>query len=196
MSNLYTIGQMNEHADALERNGWTPADVKKASGGDILANLLPLVRAYGEVPIATTLQHTINCDVKPFEPNSLTVASESEQIASRVHGQFTFDPAKVKLHFSPNQQEGKYIVGSKLKKELEDRPVFTAHVLDFYLANPYLISEEWKGKAVFFWGTIFRDAHGDRCVRYLYFSDGRWYSDYYWLDSDWYGSNPAAVRAS
>ncbi len=54
MSSLYSIGQMNEHADALERNGWTPADLKKASGGDILANLLPLVRAYGEVTVATT----------------------------------------------------------------------------------------------------------------------------------------------
>lgn len=196
MSSLYSIGQMNEHADALERSGWTPADLKKASGGEILAHLLPLVRAYGEVGVATTTQRIIDCDAKPFEPSGLTVAPESEQLPNRVRGHLVFDPAKIKLHLSPNQLNGKYIKGEKLKTELASEPVLPANVLDFYLANPTFIPEELKGKAVFFWGTIYRDSHGNLYVRCLYFDDGRWVSFYYWLDCDWSSINPAALLAS
>lgn len=194
MSNFYSIGQMNEHANALERNGWTPADVKKISGGDILAHLLPFVRAYGEV-VAPTASHTIDCDAKPFEPSGLTVASEADQLPCRVRGQLIFDPTKIRLHLSPSQRDGKYIKGKKLKVELISEPVLPANVLEFYLANSHLIPEEWRGKVVFFWGTIYRSYDG-LYVRDLYFRDGRWYSHYYRLDYDWNGNYPAAVRAS
>lgn len=68
--------------------------------------------------------------------------------------------------------------------------------MDFYLANPHLIPEEWKGKAVFFWGTIYRDADGHLCVRYLYWRGGGWDWGYRWLDYVWDGDGPAAVPAS
>lgn len=134
MSNLYSIGQMNEHADALERNGWMPADVKKTSGGNILAHLLPFVRSYSEVAARTTTQYIIDCNVKPFEPQGLTVARESDQIPNRVRGQFVCDH-KIKLYLSPNQQDGKVIKGTELVKELVNDPVLPANVLDFYLVH-------------------------------------------------------------
>ena len=186
---------MNEHADALERNGWTPADLKKASGGDILAHLLPLLRVYGEVAVAT-MQHLIDCDADPFIPKGWTVESHKKG------GQLAFDPAKVKLHLSPNQQGRKYIEGNKLRKELANEPVLNANVLDFLLKNPSLIPEEWKKDAsgstryVFFWGTIYRDSGGYLYVRYLCWGGGSWDWDYDWLDNDWYGYYPAAVLAS
>lgn len=196
MSSLYSIGQMNEHADALERNGWTPADVKKVSGGDILANLLPLVRAYGEVPVATMPQHLIDCDADPFLPSGWTVESHKKG------GQFAFDPAKIKLYLSLNQQGGKYIEGNKLRKELANEPTLNANVLEFSLKNPHLIPEEWKKDAsgntryIFFWGTIYRSSLGSLCVRCLCWNGGSWYWDYRWLDYDWNGDYPAAVLAS
>jgi hypothetical protein len=113
-----------------------------------------------------------------------------------VRGQFVFDPARIKLHLSPNQQGGKYIKGDKLKVELANEPVLPANVLDFYLANSHLILEEWKEKAVFFWGTVYRDSSGILYVRCLCFDDGRWYSDCLRLGNDWDGSDPAALRAS
>lgn len=196
MSSLYSIGQMNEHADALERNGWTPADLKKASGGDILANLLPLVRAYGEVTIATLPQHLINCDADPFIPNGFTVESHKKR------GQLAFDSTKIKLHLSSNQQGGKCIDGNKLRKELTNEPVLNANVLDFLLKNPRLIPEEWKKDAsdntryIFFWGTIYRSSGGDLFVRFLYCHDGSWHCNHDWLGHVWYGGGPAAVLAS
>lgn len=41
-----------------------------------------------------------------------------------------------------------------------------------------------------------RDANGNRYVRYLYFSDGAWRSNYNWLENDWNDNNPAALRAT
>lgn len=196
MSSLYSIGQMNEYADALERNGWTPADLKKASGGNILAHLLPLVRAYGETPIST-VQHIIDCDADPFVPSGWTVESHKKG------GQFAFNPAKIRFHLSSNQQGGKYTRGNELRKELANEPVLNANVLDYLLKNPHLIPDEWKKDAsgntryIFFWGTIYRrSSSGDLCVRCLYFRDGRWRWRCSWLGRVWYGFGPAAVLAS
>jgi len=35
-----------------------------------------------------------------------------------------------------------------------------ANVLDYLLAHPELIPEDWKNKYVFFWGTIYRYSSG------------------------------------
>lgn len=196
MSNLYSIGQMNEAADALERAGWAPTDLKKASGGNIFAHLLPLVRAYGETVAVTPQQYSIDCDAKPFEPSGLMVASDSEQLPNRVRGKFVFDPAKIKLHFLPNQIDNKIIRGEKLKKWFAGEPVFPANVLDFYLANSSLIPGEWKDKAVFFWGTIYCDSYGNPYLRYLFFNDDRWGSGYSRLSYNWFAYNPATLIAS
>ena len=199
MSSLYSIGQMNEHADALERNGWTPADLKKASGGDILAHLLPLVRKYGDiVPVATSQQYLIDCDADPFVPSGWTVESHNKG------GQLAFNPTKVKLHLFPNQQGRKCVEGNKLRKELASEPVLNANVLDYLLKNPRLIPEEWKKDAsgnaicIFFWGTIYCDSSGGLCVRYLYWDGRSWYYGSRQLGSawDWGDDNPAAVLAS
>lgn len=187
---------MNEHADALERNGWTPADLKKASGGDILAHLLPLVRAYDEEVAVATTQYLIDCDANPFTPSGWTVELHKKG------GQFAFDPTKIKLHLSPNQKGGKYIEGNKLRKELANEPVLNANVLDYFLKNPHLIPKEWKKDAsdntcyIFFWGTIYRNFHDYLYVRSLYWYDGAWHWNDRWLDFDWDGYDPAAVLAS
>ena len=195
MSSLYSIGQMNEHADALERNGWTPADVKKASGGNILANLLPLVRAYGEAAVATA-SHLIDCDADPFVLSGWTVESHKRG------GQFAFYPAKVKLYLSPNQQGGKRINGNGLRKEMANEPTLNANVLDYLLKNPHLIPEEWKNdengntRYVFFWGTIYRSSGGYLCVRSLFWPGCSWRWSSHLLDGGWHGCRPAAVLAS
>lgn len=141
-------------------------------------------------------QHIIDCDARPFEPSGLMAAPESEQLSGRVRGQFVVSSGAIKLHLSTNQQDGKYIVGRELRKELANEPVLPANVLDWLLANPHLIPEEWKGEVVFFWGTIYRVANGSLCVRCLYFHVGAWHSGYDWLDDVWSGYDPAALRAS
>lgn len=42
----------------------------------------------------------------------------------------------------------------------------------------------------------YRNRDGNLYVRYLYWNDGRWNWSNNWLDNDWNGNNPAAVRAT
>lgn len=41
-----------------------------------------------------------------------------------------------------------------------------------------------------------RNRDGNLYVRYLYWNDGRWNWSNNWLDNDFNGNNPAAVRAT
>jgi hypothetical protein len=42
----------------------------------------------------------------------------------------------------------------------------------------------------------YRNADGNLYVRYLYWNDGRWVSNYNWLDNDWNANNLSAVLAT
>ena len=140
--------------------------------------------------------HLINCDADPFVPSDWKVEEHKKG------GQFAFNPAKVKFYLSPNQQDGKRIEGNKLRKELENKPILNANVLDYLLAHPELIPEDWKEdekgdtRFIFFWGTIYRNSRGGLYVRFLYWGDGSWYWGFYWLDNDWDGVDPAVAPAS
>jgi hypothetical protein len=132
----------------------------------------------------------IDCDAAPFVPDGWKVEEHQKG------GSFIWDASKVELFLSDSQKGGKTIEGNKLRKELAKKPVFNANVLDYLLKNPHLIPEEWKGKDVFFWGTIYRGRRGRIRVRGLGWYGGRWRGDAYWLDSGWSDDDPAAMRAS
>ena len=137
------------------------------------------------------INHIIDCSTPPLIPY------DGWKVEEHVTGKsFTWDPTKVRLHLSKNQMDGKTIEGNKLSKELKDLPVMNANVLDYLLDHPYLIPEEWKGNAVFFWGTIYRNSGDDLCVRCLIWGGGRWKQHGRWLGDDWVGTIPAIVSAS
>lgn len=141
----------------------------------------------GDVGVVTN--HLINLDAKPFVPNGWKVEEH------RQGGQFAWDKAKTGLYLADRQKSGT-IVGNELRKVLKDQPVLNANALDYLLANPHLIPEEWKGKYVFFWGTIYRSSGGGLYVRCLCWDDGRWRWGSFWLGYGWFGGFPAAVLAS
>ncbi len=173
-------GRLNRRLDDLKRR--------------IDEETIPLQRAINDIQFLiegkTFQPHIINCDEDPFLPEGWKVDNHKKG------GQLEWDPAKVRLHLSPNQQNGKSIRGDELYKELENEPVLNANVLDYLLAHQELIPDEWKGKYVFFWGTIYRFSGGRLGIRCLYWNDDRWYWDSFWLGYDFYGSDPAALSAS
>ncbi len=187
-------GQAHELALAFARNGWTPADVKRLSEGNMLEQVHPFVRGCAEI---NTIKHIIDLSADPHSPNGWAIEEHRKGNAS-----FEFDPNLITFHLSEKQKGGKIIEGNKLRKELKDLPVFNANLLDYLLKNPNLIPEEWKKdgegntRYIFFWGTIYRSSDGNLCVRCLCWNDGQWYWDYRWLDGDWLGSYPAACLAS
>lgn len=135
------------------------------------------------------VNHVVDCDATPYAPDGLDVAEEALQISSRVCGQLKWDPAKVKLYFSPSpgQRHGKYINGYDFCQELTHagQPVLKANVLDYLLCHPEVIPEGWKPREIFFLGTVYRESSGSPCVRYLYWNAGRWCWGCRWLDADW-----------
>lgn len=136
------------------------------------------------------IEHLIDCDADPFIPESWEVLEHQKG------GIVRFNASKIDLYLSKPQRKGNSIEGNKLREELKNKKVLNANVLDFLLKNPHLIPEDWKGKAIFFWGTIYCSSDGDLYVRYLSWFGGAWRWSRSWLDSGFRSGLPAAVSAS
>lgn len=190
----YIEGQTHQLLDSLEMHGYT---AKHLTTLGQLGDRHSLVKAYldGHADIKL-VEHVIDCDADPKPYAGLKIEEHKKG------GQLVWNPALLHLHLSPNQQNGKVVVGHELRKELAREKVLNANVLDYLLANPHLIPEEWKQdeqgrtRYIFFWGTIYRVSDGYLCVRYLYWSEGRFRGGNDWLDDGWGDQDPAAVSAS
>jgi len=193
---MLDVGQANELKLAFRRADWSNDDIKRLCEGNVLVDVRSVLRGHASIAI---VQHVIDCDAAPFNPwaNDGWTVEEHQK-----GGQWKFDPKEVEFFLASGQKDGKVIEGNKLRKELAKKPVFNANVLDYLLAHPELIPDEWKAdgngntRYIFFWGTVYRDRDGDLCVRCLFWNDGRWDWSRNWLDYGWRGSDPAAVRAS
>lgn len=180
---MMDVGLANEIKLAGRRAGATAEDLKVLAEGDNLAKILPVLRGFAEV---TMRKLVIDGDAKPYCPENWSVESHLKM------GQTEFDPSKIELWLAEGQKNG-WVNGKVLRKEIEKlEGVMNANMLDGLLKNQHLIPESWKGKAVMFWGTIYRASYGNLCVRYLYWHGDAWYWSYYWLGYDFLGFNPAA----
>lgn len=189
------VGLAHKVCLAAEEQGYTPELLNTlAEHPTLLGELRKVQLGLSEIK---PILHTIDCDADPFLPDGWSIREE-DQLPSHVKGIFTWDPAEAKLYLSKKQRGDKYIVGNDLRKELAKEPTLNANVLDYLLKpeNQHLIPEEWKGKAIFFWGTIYRLSGVGLCVRCLCWDDGAWDWCYRWLDVGFGGRSPAAVRAS
>lgn len=182
---MFDVSQTAELKLAFRRNGWNNAEIKTLLEGGILANVLKVIKGQAEIKM---IERLIDCDSAPFVPDGLSVEDHKKG------GMFKFNPEKISLYLSKKQKKGS-IGGYDLRKELADKPVMNANVLDYLLARPELIPKEWKGKYIFFWGTIYRDSDGDLCVRYLGWNGSEW--DWYcnWLDNVFNFGSPAALAS-
>jgi hypothetical protein len=140
-------------------------------------------------------QLIIDFEKPPFVPKGLILLPDTEQLPKRVRGQVGFDPTEIGLYLDIRQRKCSLICGDRLREKLKDIPVCGVQYGDFLYANQHLIPEEWKRKrrSVFFWGTIYRDAVGDLCVRYLFWRRDEWHWGHHWLSDFWYSDAPTAV---
>ena len=126
---------------------------------------------------------------KPFIPDRYSLEENIDL------GIIDWNPKKVSLYLSEKQKTG-YISGEELREELKDKKPLNSAVLKFLLDNPKEIPEEWKGKYVYFFGTILRGPGGLRRVLFLYWYGDGWRWCYDWLGDDWRANHPSAVLAS
>ncbi len=132
----------------------------------------------------------IDCDTDPMVPDGWSVEEHQKG------GSLEWTPDKVALYVSEQQKGDKLIEGNKLRKELKGKPVFNVCLLDYLLAHPHLIPEEWKSKAIFFWGTIYRHSDGNLRVPCLLRYGDRWDCMYCGLGRNFRNFDPDAVSAS
>jgi len=138
----------------------------------------------------TVVDLIIDLGADPSVPEGLEV---KEHIKG---GKIKFDPAKIKLHLDKQQKRTGGIEGHQLRNKLyddKDLYVQNAGLLDFYLSNRDLIPEKWKGKRIYFWGTIYRASSGALFVRCLHEGCCGWAGSYDWLGSYFGASSPATV---
>lgn len=178
-------GLIHEAVVTGRKAGWTVDEwAKLAHSEETMQNIRHVLLGHAKIVIP---EHVINCDTDPFVPDGWEVVEHQRS------GAFKWNAADVALHLDKEQMDGKWIEGDKLRNELANKPVLNANVLDHLLANPHLIPEEWKGKFVFFWGTIYRDQHDNLRVRCLSCRDDRWHWGAGWFGNSWSTRYPAAV---
>ncbi len=166
--------QAAELDHALERSGWNPADVKTASGGDILNDLLLVVRGIAEVNL---IKHIIDCNGDPICPVGYKVDKHLKM------GKFEWKPDSIQLVYCPGQPSGDGMKGDVLYKEMSEiygRRLLNATFLQYLLEHPELIPVEWRyGRVgretqILFLGTTFRDDDGVISVWCLYWNNREW----------------------
>ncbi|MFA5024863.1 MAG: hypothetical protein WC523_08035 [Patescibacteria group bacterium] len=128
-----------------------------------------VLAAAEELKLAINL---IDCSAPPFCPEGLV--RETHQGKDF----FKFDPAKIYLH----QPKTRGTI-EELSRLPAGKLALNANVLDYLLKHPELIPKEWRGKYIFFFGTIYRGPGEMLFARYLVYRGSEWCCDYSWLSS-------------
>ena len=107
-------------------------------------------------------RHIIDCDADPFIPTPEHGVGSLQPVTHKKRGLLELDFSDIKLYVSPNMKKygsgsesRETIYGGKLWQELEEKDVLNVNVLQYLLARPELVPDEWCGKLVCFWGTIY-----------------------------------------
>jgi hypothetical protein len=206
------LGKLTRRTDELKRRinegtleyDWVMDELQRVIEGPKSETPIAAIIAEQSHPAPLPMSIIVDCDLNPNVPSGLYLTGEGTEhrkmgkitLEKREDGKLYANGVEVVRYLSPNQQNGKSIQGHKLRKELKDKQVLNACIMDALRANPQLIPDEWKFDYAYFWGTTFRHANGGLCVEYLYWFDGQWLWRCHWLGNGWHSSNPAAVLAS
>lgn len=144
--------------------------------------------------VISRVKHIIDCSSTPFCPKGWSI-HEEDQLPSRFRGKLEWDPTKLVLHLDDRQENGRDISGIELRDRLAqlNPSLLPAQVLDYLLEHRELISGEQKSKAIFFWGSIYRDLDSTLAVRYLTHDNPTrtYHSGFFWLGGVWHDHDSA-----
>ncbi|MFH0912430.1 MAG: hypothetical protein V1807_02095 [Patescibacteria group bacterium] len=139
-------------------------DLLEKLGGSSGQDWLKALKLFLRKEEKSKVIHIINCHANLLWRRGWTVEEHREG------DQLEWDPNKIQLY-----QSGQiYNNAREFYKGLVGKAVLNACVLDYLLAHPEIIPEEWKGKHIFFWGTVYKLPNCELCVRYLYWDGFHW----------------------
>ncbi|MDD4901544.1 MAG: hypothetical protein PHE24_00175 [Patescibacteria group bacterium] len=140
--------------------------------GDEYIAIQPLVRKIND----TTLIVNLGLTPKPVKEGYGIESHSGRGLAvleKRPDGLY-LDGRKVIFFRSDRQQIGKTIKGFEIRKELANKSVLNANILDALVEFPEFITEEFKNEAwIFFWGTIYCKTGGNLYVRCFHWAGSR-----------------------
>lgn len=214
MSSVYSIGSMNQLADALAAAGFSPDDVTKLRQAD-LATILQVLR--GTARIVREF-FKLACD-KPFNPAEFLGEgwgvwkgradgdgmTGEEDRDTREDGLSVIDWDQVFLETHLQERESLVNGEEKLKRAISGGNIQLGGKAFLSLWEGYQANREnsvleklrLKGVSrIYFFGLRLRDPGGDRYVLSLCFSGSGWRWDYDWLGYDWHAYAPSASLAS
>ncbi len=183
----------------LEQAGLTTQDMQAITECPGNTKALKLVnyvrRGYPDIIVPSSI-----IQAEPFDPVAFLRQGwsiEREEQDERSLALTEVDLSKVKLKTYLRKGEVSITGEEKLNRAKASGDIR----LDarFFMAlwnNKKLIPESWKGKTIYFDGTILRSPSGGRCVLCLYWLDDQWDWSYYWLEDGWHADEPSAVLAA
>lgn len=128
---------------------------------------------------------SIDCNKDP-DVSGLGLTIENHQ----QDGTYQLDPSNIKtFSFESKTTPTK---GADMLKKL-NKTGLNACVMDFLMSHKELIPETWKAKQIVFPGTIFKDAGGNECLRFIYWWDNQWNTGSLYL-SESYDDKIAAIK--
>jgi len=139
--------------------------------------------------------HIIDCSASAFIPYpDEWIILESDQIASRITAaHLVWNINNIDFVMTKKQKDGPVLV-EQIYKDLMGQRVLPAHVLDYLLANSFLLPKRCEFQYTYFWGTIYHHRiNNGRLVRYLYSFNGEWKWDYANFVLQCSGVMPAAI---
>lgn len=159
-----------------------------------------------DVPVVTPLPlpvHMIDCTT-PYQFDPFFLANTVKPIVA-LHqngGRFSYSPGLVGLYQASQQQTDDMATGEVVLEKLRSHFMFPldANVLMYLDEHEELIPETWKGKTVFFFGTVYQMRDGSRVVPYLHWHTwgvdrGNWQIGYRALTDKWGMFSHAAIRS-
>ncbi|MFM2374678.1 MAG: hypothetical protein RLZZ234_673 [Candidatus Parcubacteria bacterium] len=121
---------------------------------------------------SATKKLLIDLSAEPYVPDGLTLEVHQKPTGQNVY--FKWNVHHIKLVFGHGQKNRGRIHGHKLRIELANAQTLNANALDFLLADTKHIPADWRARIVCFWGTVYRRADGESCVRFLHWSGEEW----------------------
>ena len=197
MSSKYSIGEMNQLADALERAGFASSDVTRLKQFKDLSKIKQLLNGYAEI---IPISHIVDCDMVPERHSDFLLRYQVAE--HRKMGKVKLENRDGKLYvnglevirfLSKEQKDQGIIEGNKIRQELASKVTLNVCILDYLLEHRELIPEEWeKGFTnLYFWGTIFH-RRGSLFVPFLTWGGFNWNWSYHRLNGNWHSSDSAA----
>jgi len=137
-----------------------------------------------------TQEHLIDCEANPILPEGWTI------IRHYKFGIVKWNIDNVSLYVVPKLQEKRNkIRGYDIRDATEGRFALNINAMKYLLRRQCLIPENWRDKAIVFWGTIARDHKRFPQVFYMYWDteSKRWKRSFAWVGAEFDKDNPAIL---